>query len=223
MLLLALDTATAAVTVAAHDGTHVVAERSVVNIRRHAEILTPTINDVMTQAGRAPRELTAVAVGVGPGPFTGLRVGLATAVTLGLALDIPVYGVCSLDAIAEGIRRTGGPDRFAVATDARRKEVYWAGYVVEGDRIRRQHGLPRVDKPADLPPEVLAGPVAGAGPRLYPEHFAVGLDVEQVSAADLATFAVRELGAGSGLLPVQPLYLRQPDATPATAQKSVLP
>ncbi|MFC6708093.1 tRNA (adenosine(37)-N6)-threonylcarbamoyltransferase complex dimerization subunit type 1 TsaB [Flexivirga alba] len=121
MLLLALDTATSAVTVALHDGAQVIAEESLVDSRRHAETLTPMISSVVAGAGRSPADLTAVAVGVGPGPFTGLRVGLATATTLGLALDLPVYGVCSLDALAYAAAVRGAPAEFVVASDARRK------------------------------------------------------------------------------------------------------
>lgn len=228
MLLLALDTATSAVTVALHDGSRVIAEESSVDSRRHAETLTPMISSVVAGAGRSAADLTAVAVGVGPGPFTGLRVGLATAASLGLALDIPVHGVCSLDAIAhvvaEGVAEgKDAPSDFVVASDARRKEVYWARYSATGDGIERVSGMPQVSRPADLPAEIRALPAAGRGPQLYPEFFAAALHPLDVPAGALASYALQELAGGRDLLPVQPLYLRQPDAKPATAQKSVLP
>ncbi len=100
MLLLALDTSGAAVTAALHDGARVVAGRSTLDARRHAELLAPSIEAVLAEAGAAPRDLTAVAVGVGPGPFTGLRAGVVTARVLGFALGVEVHGVCSLDALA---------------------------------------------------------------------------------------------------------------------------
>ncbi|WP_265448042.1 tRNA (adenosine(37)-N6)-threonylcarbamoyltransferase complex dimerization subunit type 1 TsaB [Flexivirga meconopsidis] len=222
MLLLAIDTATSAVTVAVHDGDRVLGEHTEVEARRHAEILTPTIERVMDQAGRRPADFTAIAVGVGPGPFTGLRVGVATAVTLGLALDVPAYGVCSLDAIAQSVRESGMTQDFLVATDARRKEVYWARYRSHADRVERVSGLPGVDRPAELPEDLRALPVAGRGPLLYPDSFGQPLEQGDVDAGSLARFALGELAAGRELLPVQPLYLRQPDAQPASAQKSVL-
>lgn len=224
MLLLALDTATSAVTVALHDGDRVIAEESLVDARRHAETLTPMISSVVASAGRSPADLTAVAVGVGPGPFTGLRVGVATAVTLGLALDIPVHGVCSLDALAYAARAGhGAPDEFLVAADARRKEVYWARYRATDGSVERVSGMPLVSRPVDLPQEVRALPAAGRGPVLYPDCFAAALQPLDVPAGALASYSVEQLAAGHELLPVQPLYLRQPDAKPATAQKSVLP
>lgn len=224
MLLLALDTATTAVTVALHDGGRVIAEESLVDARRHAETLTPMISAVVASAGRSPADLTAVAVGVGPGPFTGLRVGIATAVTLGLALDVPVHGVCSLDALAyAALTDHDAPADFLVAADARRKEVYWAHYRVADGVVERVSGMPQVSRPADLPEGVRALPAAGRGPVLYPERFGDALQPLDVPAGALASYTVQQLAAGHELLPVQPLYLRQPDAKPATAQKSVLP
>jgi tRNA threonylcarbamoyl adenosine modification protein YeaZ len=223
VLLLALDTATSAVTSAVHDGTTVLAEESLTGSRRHAETLTPMIASVVAAAGRAPADLTAVAVGVGPGPFTGLRVGIATAVTLGLALDIPVYGVCSLDALAFAAAQETAADEFVVATDARRKEVYWARFEVADNNITRVSGMPQVCRPADLSEQIRMLPTAGHGPAIYPELFSRPLPPLDVPAGALASYTLQELGAGRELLPVQPLYLRQPDAQPASAQKSVLP
>src|SRR4051794_25447480 len=94
---------------------------------RHGEMLAPGIERVLAEAGASAADLTGIAVGVGPGPFTGLRVGLVTARTLALVREIPVHGVCSLDVLAaEAIDR--GMEEFVVATDARRKEVYLASY-----------------------------------------------------------------------------------------------
>ncbi len=110
MLLLAFDTATPAVTVAVHDGSAVVAQRSAVDARRHGELLAAQIAGALADCGATRADLTAIAVGTGPGPYTGLRVGLVTARVLASVLDIPLYGVCSLDVIAQGgSRRGGGP------------------------------------------------------------------------------------------------------------------
>ncbi|MDG4864848.1 tRNA (adenosine(37)-N6)-threonylcarbamoyltransferase complex dimerization subunit type 1 TsaB, partial [Streptomyces sp. T-3] len=164
MLLLALDTATPAVTVALHDGETVLAESSQVDARRHGELLLPAVDRVLAEAGRKIDAVTAVVTGVGPGPYTGLRVGLMTAETFGSALGIPVYGLCTLDALAyaAGIE---GP--FVVATDARRKEVYWARY--EGPRSRASE--PAVDRPAEIADAVAGMPAVGAGALLYPDAF----------------------------------------------------
>ena len=112
---------------------------------KHGEQLAPLIERVMAEAGVVRQDLTAIAVGVGPGPYTGLRVGLVTARTLGFVLEIPVYGVCSLDVLAVEAVDTGAvATPFAVATDARRKEVYFATYDERGTRLDG----PLVDRPA---------------------------------------------------------------------------
>nr|WP_221185855.1 tRNA (adenosine(37)-N6)-threonylcarbamoyltransferase complex dimerization subunit type 1 TsaB [Flexivirga oryzae] len=223
-MLLALDTATSAVTVALHDGARVVAEESLADARRHAETLTPMIASVVASAGHRPGELTDVAVGVGPGPFTGLRVGLATAVTLGLTLGIPVHGVCSLDALAHAVAGSGGaPEDFLVATDARRKEVYWASYRCSAGMPQRISGDPQVSRPGELPDQIRALPAAGRGPVLYPDCFAGALEPLDVPAGALASYVVARLARGHELLAAQPLYLRQPDAKPSAGMKSVLP
>ncbi|WP_354641002.1 tRNA (adenosine(37)-N6)-threonylcarbamoyltransferase complex dimerization subunit type 1 TsaB [Kitasatospora camelliae] len=217
MLLLAFDTATPAVTAAVHDGTAVLAEAFQVDARRHGELLLPTVQRVLEEAGVDKRDLTDIAVGVGPGPYTGLRVGLVTAAALGHALGLPVHGVCTLDAIAHQARTEGGlTGPFTVATDARRKEVYWASYDAEG---RRTAG-PSVDRPAELAPEAQA---VGAGALLYPDTFPGARGPEHVSAGRLADFAAAELAAGRALLPNAPLYLRRPDAQVPAGYKAVLP
>ncbi len=216
MLLLAFDTATPAVTAAVHDGTAVLAQTYQVDARRHGELLLPAIGRVLAEAGVDRRELTAIAVGVGPGPYTGLRVGLVTAAALGHALDLPVYGVCTLDAVAHQARAEGLTGPFTAATDARRKEVYWASYDADGLRTEG----PGVDRPADL----TVRPVSvGAGALLYPDTFPGARGPEHVSAGALADFAVTELAAGRDLLPPLPLYLRRPDAQVPAGYKAVLP
>ncbi len=136
MLLLAFDTATPAVTVALHDGARVVAAESAVDARRHGELLAAAIDRALRSAGAGRGDLTAIAVGTGPGPYTGLRAGLVTARVLGSALGIPVDGICTLDIIAAGASTAPGGE-FLVATDARRKELYWARYRAAGRAARR--------------------------------------------------------------------------------------
>jgi tRNA threonylcarbamoyl adenosine modification protein YeaZ len=160
-------------------------------------------------------------VGVGPGPYTGLRVGLATAETFAFALDVPVHGLCTLDALAYATELDGP---FAVATDARRKEVYWARY----DDARTRTTEPAVDRPAEIAASLAGLPVAGAGALLYPEAFPDARDPEHVSAAALASLAAEKLAAGggaggAGFLPPLPLYLRRPDAQVPKNYKVVTP
>jgi tRNA threonylcarbamoyladenosine biosynthesis protein TsaB len=201
-VLLAFDTATPRVTVALHDGTDVVAEQLSEQTMRHGEQLAPLIDRVLTDAGIVRQDLTAVAVGVGPGPFTGLRVGLVTARTLGFVLEIPVYGVCTLDVLAVEAVDTGTViGEFAVATDARRKEVYLATYDEDGQRLTG----PVVDKPAVL---ASGGQVVGEGAVLYPEQFPTGCGPQRPSAAWLARTVA---GERAELHDPEPMYLRRPD------------
>ena len=162
-MLLAFDTATAAVTVALHDGERVVASSTVVDAMRHGELLAPGITAVLDEAWVPRQDVTAIAVGVGPGPFTGLRVGIVTARTLGAVLDVPVYGICTLDVLAAEAVDTGatGGQPFLVATDARRKEVYWATYDEDGSRLDG----PYVSKPHEVRTD---GPVVGRRPAALP-------------------------------------------------------
>jgi tRNA threonylcarbamoyl adenosine modification protein YeaZ len=228
VLVLAFDTATPAVTAALHDGARVLAESTTVDARRHGELLVPTIERVLAQAGAALADVTAIAAGSGPGPYTGLRVGLMTAQALAASLGVPAYGVCTLDAVAYG---TGLSEPFLVATDARRKEVFWGHYADARTRLRG----PAVDKPQDLPADL---PLAGAGARMYAEVVGAArlLDVPEFPfAGALAALAAAQLGeAGaeeireaveSGTHPVlgtpRPIYLRRPDAQEPSAPKKV--
>jgi tRNA threonylcarbamoyl adenosine modification protein YeaZ len=223
VLLLALDTATPAVTVALHDGQDVIASSGQVDARRHGELLLPAVDRTLAEAGVALDAVTAIVVGTGPGPYTGLRVGLMTADTFGLALGVPVHGVCTLDGLARAAALDDlaglGAGPFVVATDARRKEVYWATYA---DARTRLTG-PAVDRPADLAERVAGLPAVGAGARLYPETFPDVRGPEHVSAAALAALAAERLAAGGELPAPRPLYLRRPDAQVPKNYKVVTP
>ena len=205
MLLLALDTATPAVTVALHDGSSVVASSGRLDARRHGELLLPTVDRVLAEAGVRLAEVTDIAVGVGPGPYTGLRVGLVTADTFGATLGVPVHGVCTLDGLAHAFAASAPADGpFVVATDARRKEVYWARY--ERVRTTDRPGVtctrstgPAVDRPGEIADRVVGLPAVGAGAFLYPEVFTDPREPRDVSAAAVAEFAAERLAAGEGL------------------------
>lgn len=211
--MLGFDTATPAATVAVHDGERVLAESTAVDAMRHGELLAPGIAAVLDKAGVVPSDLTEIAVGVGPGPFTGLRVGLVTARTLGYVLGIPVRGVCTLDVLAAAAEFGDDvPETFLVATDARRKEVYWARY---NDQRRRVEG-PHVARPADV---ATRDQVVGRGATLYSEAFPNAIGPVNPSAGDLAGLVA---GRAVPLLEPVPLYLRRPDAVEPGARKSVL-
>ncbi|WP_426246825.1 tRNA (adenosine(37)-N6)-threonylcarbamoyltransferase complex dimerization subunit type 1 TsaB [Nocardioides sp. LHG3406-4] len=211
-MLLAFDTATPRVTVALHDGDDVVAERSAERPMKHGEQLAPLIEAVMADAGIVRQDLTAIAVGAGPGPFTGLRVGLVTARTLGFVLEIPVYAVCSLDVLAVEAVDTGAVSTdFLVATDARRKEVYIASY--DGDGVRLAG--PEVRTPADVASDV---PVVGEGALLYPDSFPRPAGPDRPGAGWLARVVNDERAE---LLDPEPLYLRRPDAVAGAPRKRV--
>jgi tRNA threonylcarbamoyladenosine biosynthesis protein TsaB len=211
-VLLSFDTATPLVTVALHDGDDVVAERRSERPMKHAEQLAPLIERVMGDVGIGRLDLTAVAVGVGPGPYTGLRVGVVTARTLAWALQIPVHGVCTLDVLALEAVDTGAVGgSFLVATDARRKEVYLAAY--DGHGVRTQG--PMVVRPGDA---ASGQPVVGEGALLYPGDFPRPVGPAQPSAGWLARAVV---GRRSPLLDSEPLYLRRPDAVAPSRPKRV--
>ncbi|WP_077078387.1 tRNA (adenosine(37)-N6)-threonylcarbamoyltransferase complex dimerization subunit type 1 TsaB [Mycobacterium numidiamassiliense] len=205
-LILALDTSTPAVTagvVRLPDHT-ILAERVTVDARAHAERLTPNVLAALADAGLTMADLDAVVVGCGPGPFTGLRAGMATAAAYGHALDIPVHGVCSLDAI--GVRTTGDT---LVVTDARRREIYWARYL---DGVRTDG--PAVDAPADVDPGT-ARAVAGS-----PEHAALfDLPIREPVYPTPAGLVAAVPDWSARPQPLVALYLRRPDAKPLAAQQ----
>lgn len=218
MLLLAIDTATSAVTVAVHDGVRVLAEATTVDSRGHGERLAPGIREVLARAGAVPGELTDVVCGLGPGPFTGLRVGVVTARVLAFATGARLRGLCSLDALAASGEVSG---QVLVATDARRKEVYWARYAVSSHALERLDG-PGVCRPAELAAPWRDLPTLGRGPALYPDLFPRPVGPTDVSAGALAALAVARLAAGDPLEQTEPLYLRRPDAAPSLVAKSAL-
>jgi tRNA threonylcarbamoyl adenosine modification protein YeaZ len=209
VLVLALDTATPTLVAglarwSADAGAEVLAERSAPSGNRHAELLAPAIRGVLSDAGRALADVEAVVTGLGPGPFTGLRVGIVTAAGLADARGLPVVGVCSLDAIGSGAR--------TVVTDARRKEVYWAAYAADGTRT----GGPGVVRPEELPAD---GPYVGDA--RFAERLGAPVAAADVTTGGLLRAAAPRLGDPSSAGPLRPLYLRRPDATPPTSLKPV--
>lgn len=210
---LLIDTAAGINVGLAHD-TRPVAVRTETSSRRHVEALQPMIDGLLAAHGLGLGDLGLIGVGIGPGPFTGLRIGIATARVLGLATGVPVRGFGTLDAIALGwFAGDHAPgDEVVVVTDARRKEVYWASFDASG----RRTGGPAVCAPGDVP--IL--PTGGPGVELYPQVFAgrvpagapTGLDAAR-AAAHLAELP--DVG-------LEPAYLRKPDAEAPKTRKSTL-
>ncbi|HVT21267.1 MAG TPA: tRNA (adenosine(37)-N6)-threonylcarbamoyltransferase complex dimerization subunit type 1 TsaB [Mycobacteriales bacterium] len=222
MLVLALDTSSPTVTVAvcevAGGDVRLRAERSEAADNRHGERLAPLAVAALRDAGVGAAQLGAVVAGVGPAPFTGLRVGIVTARAMSDALGIPAYGVCSLDGIAH--RFTTDHGSFAVVTDARRKQVYWALYDEGGQRI---------DGPELAPPDVLAEhlrarttDVVGAGVLKYPQAFA-GFTMRDGDPSPRAVDLVWRADFSGVPGTLAPMYLRRPDAQPPGRPKAVTP
>lgn len=187
------------------------------NPRQHTEALSPMINEVLAQAGAAPSDLDGIAVGTGPAPYTGLRVGLVTARTLGLALNIPVYGISALAGVARGAFDAEDLPAVTVVTDARRKEVYWARYACSGEHDVEEISPPSVARPADIAEEVREDAVRGRGVELYPEYFQGAVVDLDPAALGRIVRARLERAARDGTsvdLPPEPLYLRRPDIHP---------
>jgi tRNA threonylcarbamoyl adenosine modification protein YeaZ len=170
------------------------------------ELTAELISQVVAESRLEISEITDVVVGVGPGPFTGLRVGLVTAAVFAHARNIPIHGICSLDAIAFDYAKP-----CVVVTDARRKELYWARY--EDKRI----GEPQVSKPEDLLARFPNSELVGPGAQLYRD--VISGNVMELKAGSLAKLFV---SGNAQLVDVSPMYLRKPDAVEPTTRKSVL-
>jgi tRNA threonylcarbamoyl adenosine modification protein YeaZ len=206
-LVLALDTSTVVNVGLARDD-RVLATATVADQMAHVEQLMPLVSECLDAAGVAPGDLDQLIVGVGPGPFTGLRVGVATAQVLSYVLDLQLRGVCSLDVLAAQFSGAN-PGEFVVATDARRREVYWARYSAAGVRI----GEPSVSRPGDVPRLPTIGPAAD----LYADQLEAVRGPRALDSGVLATRGATLPESGH-----EPLYLRHPDAREMTRPKSVL-
>lgn len=206
---LGVDTSTDICVGLARDGVVVASER-IDDRRGHAEKLMPLVQQTCQAAGITVSQVTEVAVGMGPGPFTGLRVGIVTGHTIASLAHSPLHGVCSLDVVARQWLQQ--PDRpqgeFLIASDARRKELYWARYGADGMRI----GEAQVGAPETLPELPLAGPGCTAFPDLFVHGGPSTLD-----AGVLAARWAELPDAGK-----HALYLRKPDAVAPTTRKSTL-
>lgn len=228
-------------------------ENTVDNTRAHNELLMPKIMELLDSTGTQMNELAAIVVGCGPGPFSGLRVGMATASGLGHALGIKVYGVCSHDAIAwralneplnehSGATNNGAPGVLVdgtaghdggllVATDARRRETYWARYGAVGDVLDEATGTPGAGRGI---PRRTAGPEVGPAEELLadasrvvahptiaarmPEKLRARAEAETIPAVPSARGLVAVADFAAEPQPLTPLYLRRPDAKEPAAK-----
>jgi tRNA threonylcarbamoyladenosine biosynthesis protein TsaB len=221
--ILALDTSAGTSVAVVDDDGAVLAAAAEQTTRQHAERLAPLIAATLSSAGLRPVDLAEVVVGTGPAPFTGLRAGLVTARAMGFALGVPVLGVASLAAVAlrafDRLELTDDPpEQVVVVTDARRREVYWARYARDaGLGVRLLAG-----------PDVCAAEQVDAAGAVLVGRAAVL--VTGVPAADglldpdpaaLVALALARRAHGVPT-PVEPLYLRRPDAVPSGGAKRVL-
>lgn len=223
-MILGIETSVEHVGVALGDHRGIRAHALVASDRRHAESLTPMIQFVVRLAEATMSDISAVAVDIGPGLFTGMRVGIATAQSLAWALDIPVVPVCSLDALA--LNANTEDITVAAALDARRGEVYWALYRMTGNGQEPQ----RITEPVVSSPEDMAIHLAdraedvvcvGTGITRYEDTFSanpwvrvLGGETQFPSATAVVSLATAALLNDRGVAPhaVEPMYLRAPDA-----------
>ena len=231
--ILGIDTSSRVCVGLARDG-QPLASRAAGDSRSHVELLVPTLEALLDSADLGAAELTGVAIGMGPGPYTGLRAGVATAQMLAESWGLRLYQVCSLDVVGLGWALTNPPGDFVACSDARRKELYWGVYDRFGQRLQG----PFVSPPADLPklpcvgPGTLVHPRAGAGmdsflavklgvriDRFEPKwpDLAEVQDIVGIDAALMAAYAPALVDVGP-----EPLYLRHADTAPARPAKSVL-
>lgn len=205
MKILAIDTSVG-VSVAILENQNILAQFTDISHGIQGELTSAKISQLLKQTDLSSNDIDKVLVGVGPGPFTGLRVGIATAQAFSFALNIPHFGICSLDAVAYEF---GKP--CVVVTDARRKELYWARY--EKNKIAG----PAVATPAELVALQADCIFIGPAAALCPEF--INGEVMPLTAGALGQLYA---SGEAELLPARPLYLRKPDAQESTVRKSVL-
>ena len=200
-ICLAVTSSTALVGVAIARSGKILASEEIVTDRRHAEELTPMLERTLSSSGVSMPELTRLAVDIGPGRFTGLRVGLATVRSLALALDLGIVGVTSLELLATG---TGSPTVVA-SIDARRAEVFQQRFVAG------ESSEPVVGTPEELAKFIEPGDVVvGDGGDRYPEVYGSALVLGQAPSAEVLALIGLERDPVAGPL-VEPLYLRGAD------------
>jgi tRNA threonylcarbamoyl adenosine modification protein YeaZ len=221
MRILAIDTSCGAASVAAFEGaTRETLASGVMPMRLgHAEALAPLVQSVMAEVDGGFPSLDAIAVTIGPGSFTGIRIGLALARAFGVALDKPVIGVSTLVAFAAPLLADARPGIIVSAIDARHGAVYHQSYEANG----RPLFAPRVGAPLEAIRAAGAGPTRLAGDAaeiLAAEARRAGMACEAYPAAypDIVAVARIALASDPAANPPRPLYIKPPDAKPAAGE-----
>ncbi|MBI5536215.1 MAG: tRNA (adenosine(37)-N6)-threonylcarbamoyltransferase complex dimerization subunit type 1 TsaB [Deltaproteobacteria bacterium] len=220
MRLLTIDTASRLGTVATIDGDQILCELVSPHQTRHAECLLDLVGQVLEQAAWKLADLELIAVGMGPGSFTGVRVGMATAKGLALSTGLPVVGVVSLEAMAHAVRALRGPVRVAALLDAKKAEVFGAAYGADGAGIAPPATFPResvtawlsgLDTDGDAP-MVICGEIA-AELSLARERVVSHRTCDLPSPGAIASLAQARWSADpiSQIQSLEPLYVRPPD------------
>ncbi len=209
-MLLAIDTSAGTSVAVVDRDRGVISEFGEVDTRRHAEVVGDLIRACLRDSGVTVPELSGVAIGMGPGPFTGLRVGIAAGNAFALGAGKPPVRVISHDAIARENYRAGASGPLLVVTDARRREVYWSAYSGASDAgVPVRIGVPGLARPEDLATTV-------------PEFDDLTrVDAHAVSAGALGMLAEAMYAAGHPFAGPEPLYLRSPDVTLSAGPKRV--
>lgn len=218
MRILAIDTALGALSAAVLDkaAAEPVAVERILMQRGHAEALVPLIERLAARTEGGLASLDRIAVTVGPGSFTGIRVGIAAARALGLALDIPVVGVSTLAALAAPLVLSMGNEVIAAALDARHGQIYVQAFGPGGRTLLS----PRLSPVREAARALGAGPFrfTGSGaPMMALEAWSMGLAAEvagELIAPDIVVIARLGLFAEPASAPPSPLYLKMPDAKP---------
>jgi tRNA threonylcarbamoyl adenosine modification protein YeaZ len=199
-VLLAIDTSAGTSVAVVDRDAGILAQEDEADTRRHAEVIGVLIRRALRHAGVAPRELSGVVAGMGPGPFTGLRVGIAAARAFAAGIGRPLVPLASHDALA-----LDAAEPLAVVTDARRRELAWSTYAASDDL-----GLPvRTGGPALAATGDVDAAIAGHR----------RLDAAVIPAGALGMLGERLFAAGRPFGPPEPLYLRAPDVTLATPKR----
>ncbi len=183
-----------------------------------SQLLLPWIESLLSDTKSSLKDLDAIAVGIGPGAFTGVRLGVAAVQGLAVSQNIPVVPVCSLDAIAaqlldSEVFKSSHPQHLMIAIDARMEEVYWASYDIQDNRLPKRIGDIHLTKPEDLNLEevqLLAGSALNAYGQRLPE-FTGPIDSDvSISALGILKCAQQSLqdGVKCGVRQLEPLYVR---------------